>query len=223
MSSQPILVALNDDIHNRVVEMLEGEMRGNALDVGCGDGTLTQRLSDVGFSARGVDRFPGDFRPKLPIDVADLNESLPYEDGMFDVVVSTEVIEHVENPWFFVREMHRITRPGGVVIVSTPNLDSIYVRLYFALTGKLYNFGEATYREIGHITPIFYWNLERMVSGIFDIEDTKVNASPVPKLHWRIPLRHRLIGQCIVVKLRKVGDHATSRRWDQSRILRSDG
>lgn len=48
-------------------------------------------------------------------------EALPAEDGAFDVAVSVDVQEHLENPGAFLRELVRITRPGGHVVVTTPN------------------------------------------------------------------------------------------------------
>ena len=85
--------------------------------------------------------------------------------------MTTEVIEHVENPWFFVRELYRITRPGGVVVLSTPNLANVYTRAWYVLTGRLYNFLESAYNGSGHITPVYLWNLKRMIESKFDLEE----------------------------------------------------
>src|SRR5215472_13986265 len=115
--------------------------------------------------------FTTDFQPAdIEIRPANLNEGFPFVDGEFQAVVATEVIEHMENPWHFVRELYRITKPGGVVIISTPNMASVYVRAWFALTGRLYNFLDSAYSGIGHITPVYLWNLKRMAEEKFDIE-----------------------------------------------------
>lgn len=217
------VVKLNDMIHDRVEACLRHEPRAALLDVGAGDGSLSARMRDKGFTVTAVDLVTTDFHPVgIAIHSADLNEGIPFSDGEFGVVVATEIIEHLENPWFFIREMYRITRPGGVAVVSTPNLANIYTRAWYALTGRLYNFLDAAYHDIGHITPVHLWNLERMVEGLFDIEEVTVNASPVPRTRRQLPSRSRLLGQCIVVALRRRPGpvRATPRLWAESRILR---
>jgi SAM-dependent methyltransferase len=218
------IIELNTEIHDRVLELLETEPRSALLDVGAGDGTLAKRLQHAGFEVTAIDLITADFRPNdIEIRSANLNEGIPVADGQFRTVVTTEVIEHLENPWFFLRELYRITEPGGLVILSTPNLASVYARAWYALTGRLYNFMESSYRQIGHITPVYLWNLERMIESMFDLEIVTVNASPVPKTRLRLPTRSRLFGQCVVVKLRRQSGPtvAEARVWTESRIVRS--
>lgn len=222
MVSQTI-VNLNTAIHDRVIELLVGEHRGALVDLGAGDGTLAERLQKEGFDVTAVDAMVDDFRPAgIDVKSANLDEGIPFGDGQFEVVVSTEVIEHLENPWFFMRELYRVTEPGGVVIISTPNLSNVYVRAWYSLTGRLYNFLDSAYQNIGHITPIYLWNLERMAENKFDIEVVTVNASPIPKTRFRLPTRSRLFGQCVVVKLRRRPGSAAAaaRAWTHSRIVR---
>ncbi len=217
------VIVLNDLIHDRVEEMLRSETRGQLLDVGAGDGTLSVRLRDLGYAVRACDLVIDHFEPTdIAITRADLNTELPFRTGEFDAVVATEVIEHVENPWGVIRELYRITRPGGVVVLSTPNLDNIFVRIYFLLTGHLYNFLDRSYRDIGHITPVFLWNLRRMTEDTFDVEWVTVNASPIPKTNIRLPSRSLWLGQCIVVKLRrKAGPETMSQKvWQEACAIR---
>src|SRR5215475_14023774 len=105
MPSSETVIKLNDKIHDRVVDLLRSEPRGTVLDVGAGDGTLTARLKREGFAVQAADLVTDGFRPSdIEITVADFNDGLPFEDGRFEVVVATEIIEHLENPWHFVRE-----------------------------------------------------------------------------------------------------------------------
>src|SRR5262245_26281409 len=101
---------------------------GDVLDFGAGAGVLIDALlaSDLNVRLTGADLLP---RPlALPNRVrwirADLNEPLSRPDSVFDVIVSVEVIEHLENPRAVFREFHRLLRPGGSLIVSTPNQES---------------------------------------------------------------------------------------------------
>lgn len=223
MPNSKTVVDLNTAIHDRIIELLANEPRGSLVDLGAGDGTLVERLQREGFEVTAVDAIASDFRPDgIKVVVANLNEKMPFPDAQFKTVVSTELIEHLENPWFFLREIYRITEPGGVAIISTPNLSSIYVRLWYLLTGRLYNFLNSAYTHIGHITPVYLWNLERMAEDKFDVEAVKVNASPIPKTPFGLPFRSRLLGQCIVVKLRRLdgAESASARMWTHSRIVR---
>jgi SAM-dependent methyltransferase len=217
------IINLNTAIHDRVLELLANEPRGSLADLGAGDGTLAERLQEAGFDVIAVDAMADDFRAdSIKVTVANLNEGIPFPDGHFKAVVSTEVIEHLENPWLFLRELYRVTEPGGVVIISTPNMSSIYVRIWYLLTGRLYNFLDSAYNSIGHITPVYLWNLERMAEGKLDVEAVTVNASPIPKTPFRLPSRSRILGQCIVVKLRRRPrtESASARVWTHSRIVR---
>jgi SAM-dependent methyltransferase len=223
--TEQIIIDLNTRIHDRVIELLRCESRGPLLDVGAGDGTLAARLQDEGFDVSAVDLTIKDFRPNgIDVIPSDLNHGIPSPDRHFAAVVATEVIEHLENPWFFVRELYRITKPEGVVVLSTPNLANIFTRGWYVLTGRMYNFLDSAYHNIGHITPVHLWNLERMVEGKFDIEAVTVNASPVPKTRLLLPTKSRLFGQCIVVKLRRRTGPPTAagRIWIDSRIVRAD-
>ncbi|HEY9768983.1 MAG TPA: class I SAM-dependent methyltransferase [Coleofasciculaceae cyanobacterium] len=206
MSSQSFgLTSYTDErIHCRVIQLLENRERGMLLDIGAGTGALSKKLQELGFSVSACDLHCDNFIPKeIPFKVANLNDALPYDNASFDVVVGTEIIEHLENPWHLVRELHRVTKPGGTIVLSTPNLDNWYVRLIFFLTGKLYNF-LSSYEAIGHITPVFLWNLRRMCEGKFDIEQVLTTETKIPGLGLWLPLRGFFWGQCFVAQLQRV-------------------
>jgi len=193
-------------IHSRFISLLAGEKRGKLLDVGAGTGAFSRKLKAEGFDVTACDISPQNFVAEgIVCKKADLNTTFPFSDAEFDFVVSAEVIEHIENPWFFLRELYRITKPGGTVIISTPNLHNWYVRLYFALTSKMFNF-LSSYEKIGHITPIFVWNLARMAEGRFDIEKVTTSHSIFPGTDLRLPFKGLFFGQCIVVKMRRLAD-----------------
>ncbi len=106
---------------------------GTFLDVGAGYGFLVRALRDrLGIDARGIEpsaREADHAREILGVEVRPglLAES-GYERASFDVVASFEVIEHVERPVEFVRELAAYVRPGGRLLVMTDNFDAAVVR-----------------------------------------------------------------------------------------------
>src|SRR5215831_9247945 len=96
--------------------------RPRILDMGCGTGWLTSILSEFG-EAVGVDLAPEAARkrhPHIQFVGADITNWRPELDR-FDVVVSQEVIEHVHDQVGLVGLVHRLLRPGGYLILTTPN------------------------------------------------------------------------------------------------------
>jgi SAM-dependent methyltransferase len=103
---------------------------GTLLDLGCDDGERTMRFiaasrCAVACGAEVVAQQVEKARRRgIDARVCDLAETLPFDTGSFDVVVSNQVIEHVPNTDQFVAEAHRVLRPGGLAVVSTENLAS---------------------------------------------------------------------------------------------------
>jgi SAM-dependent methyltransferase len=93
----------------------------SALDVGCGPGHLTRRLAALGFDVTGVDLDPAMIRRATAAGggryVAADAASLPFEDGAFDLVVSTLSLHHWANPHAGLAEIGRVVRPEGRVVV----------------------------------------------------------------------------------------------------------
>jgi len=104
------------------------------LDAGVGEGYGAAMLASTAASVVGVDieadviDHAATAYPSVRFQTADL-VSLPFPDGSFDAVVSFQVIEHLQRPREFVSECARVLRPGGRLILSTPN------RLTFSPTG----------------------------------------------------------------------------------------
>jgi 2-polyprenyl-3-methyl-5-hydroxy-6-metoxy-1,4-benzoquinol methylase len=130
----------NPATNRRVLELL-GELdwsRARVLDVGAGSGWLSQSLSDR-VAGSGLDPtehvFACDLMPEsflcrdIPCSRMGTDGRLPYPDDHFDAVVAVEVIEHVEDQFAFLREMARVAKPGGFVLVTTPNVLNINSRI----------------------------------------------------------------------------------------------
>ena len=117
--------------HDAVARLLEQKQtRGALLDAPCGVGALSARALKMGFEVTGVDLVKQD-NLRLQEDrfvKVDLNQGLPFEPGSFDVVVSVEGIEHLDNPRAFVAQLARALKPGGRLIISTPNVLNVRSR-----------------------------------------------------------------------------------------------
>lgn len=154
---------------NQVIKHLgERERALFHLDIGSGSGDLVKLLkNELDTKASCCDYT--DELMKLPgqrVDITDLNinKKLPYQDSTFDVVTATEVIEHLEDFRAILREMYRVLKPGGVCVLSTPNILNLNSRLrnlwfgFADLMGPLPIHSRKIESCAGHINPvsIFY-------------------------------------------------------------------
>lgn len=102
---------------------------GNAkvLDVGCGSGVLLARMKSLGWDAEGVEVDPGGVAAArargVTVHQGQLAEA-KFPDNYFDAVHSAHVIEHVYDPVALLRECFRILKPGGKLVILTPNTGS---------------------------------------------------------------------------------------------------
>ena len=106
------------DVHLIVLGMLPRAGGRRVLDAAAGDGSVSRRMTEMGFQVISADlHFAHPPEVPSPIEI-DLNETLPFPDEHFDAIVSIETIEHLENPWRFMRELARVCRVGGFVIIK---------------------------------------------------------------------------------------------------------
>jgi 2-polyprenyl-3-methyl-5-hydroxy-6-metoxy-1,4-benzoquinol methylase len=133
-----------------------------AADLGAGPGAMAARLQSFGCDVVAVDRDANGFEAQLPhisldFDQADFASALGR--ASFGLVTAIEVIEHVESPINFLRNIGRLLGPGGVAVLTTPNVDSLPARSKFLLKGKIRTMDE--HSEPTHISPVFFDLLQR--------------------------------------------------------------
>ncbi len=140
------------------------------LDWGCGQGALAERLSDEGHEVVAVDMDQNEWKGSSARFVQlDFNQQQHVSDFVsshkdsFDLIVSVEVIEHIESPWSYLRNLKEF---GCDVIVSTPNISSWWGRFWFFVTGELWGFGQNSWNDPGHINPINTIEFNNMLSDI---------------------------------------------------------
>lgn len=167
MSTQAIYAAVVETCRRRVPPLARG-MTATHLDIGAGRGALIRMLGGA-LAVRSaacdfhVERFDG-----ADLDIAQVNldrEPLPYPDGEFDLVTCSEVVEHLENYRALLREAHRVTRPGGLLVLTTPNVLNAQSRMRYLASGFPVLFGplpvghDERHSTARHITPIPYFYL----------------------------------------------------------------
>lgn len=133
----PAAITFQPGIYDCVFDLMPTDKGARILDAGAGEGFFARKLKDAGYGAVEATDYvaEGFLCPDIPFTQANLAERLPFPDHHFDCVVSVEVIEHLENHFAFVSELVRVTKPGGQLVITTPNVMSISSRWHFFLYG----------------------------------------------------------------------------------------
>ncbi|WP_169703331.1 class I SAM-dependent methyltransferase [Candidatus Kuenenia stuttgartensis] len=134
------------------------------LELGSVPLLLTGALRELGYDIQGIDIAPERFqsvisRVNVNVRKCDIEvERLPFPDSSFDAILFFELFEHLRiNPIFTMKENFRVLKPGGVLLVSTPNLKSLDGIINFLFQGKAFSLCGDIYKEyeklqsIGHM------------------------------------------------------------------------
>jgi ubiquinone/menaquinone biosynthesis C-methylase UbiE len=135
----------------------------NVLDVGCGEGITLKKLEEkkIGKNNEGIDNSTAAIKigtklyPNLKLMKGDVYR-LPYPDNAFDLVICTEVLEHLSDPVKAVREIKRVS--GKYVLFSVPN-EPFFIMANFLRGKYLKRFGN----HPEHINHWTFWSFERFL------------------------------------------------------------
>jgi len=177
--------------YERICEILpKGRLK--CLDVGC---------ENYEFEFDEYEVYRCDIIPQeLPnFKVVDLNERWDYPDNYFDVIRACEVIEHLENPTHFFREVKRVLKPGGILVLSTPNICSPASQKLFFEKGFFHWFKHPVGHDYEHISILPLWLIEtllRKVGGLW-IDQVRYNEEDKKSENYQ---------EILILRIRKVGE-----------------
>jgi 2-polyprenyl-3-methyl-5-hydroxy-6-metoxy-1,4-benzoquinol methylase len=166
------------------VTKLVNSQPGKIVDVGCGQGNFHRYLDLDRQEYIGVDivRYP-EFPDAGKFIQSDLDRcELKLPDNYAEVVCSIETIEHLENPRALMRELVRITAPGGKIIVTTPNQLSLLSKLTLVSKNQFNAFQESPGCYPAHITALLEIDLIRIAAEcqLTDIQIHYTNSGRMP-------------------------------------------
>ncbi len=177
-------------LHDKVLE-LALKLPGTAcLDVPTGHGALAEKLLAAGKTVTAgdinIDKFLGSrSHPAMHLVRLDLNEAvLPLPDNHFDLAISIEGIEHLQSQWNLARNLFRVLKPGGTLIITTPNILNIRSRFRYLMEGRYEHFKRPLVKgkswaddlENYHIAPVSFFELQFMLESCgFSIQSLHTN------------------------------------------------
>jgi SAM-dependent methyltransferase len=178
-------------LHASLLAQVEGlavvSTRSRILDLACGTGAWLKRLHNVGYrDLWGIDRDgegfgAGDIAHFISADLDNASDILArLDDRQFELVTMFEIIEHVADPERLVRLAYDALKPGGWLLVTSPNIYSLRSRVRFLLRQKLFYFESASHApiELDHLHPLVIEAYQRRIFIPLGLSLTKIWTYP---------------------------------------------
>jgi 2-polyprenyl-3-methyl-5-hydroxy-6-metoxy-1,4-benzoquinol methylase len=155
-------ITSDNPIHQRLFKayvIAKNYVHGDVLEVGCGEGRGVSLLMERAKTFTAVDKLKDvieSLQSKYPsgkflsMNIPPLKE---LQDNAYDSIVSFQVIEHIQNDALFLREIHRVLRPGGVALLTTPNRK-------MSLTRNPWHIREYLPQELKNLAAKFFSHVE---------------------------------------------------------------
>jgi len=133
------------------------------LDLPAGNGWIGKQLGEYGMEVTSADIN----KDKPNFSQVDMEKPLPFSDEKFDAIICCEGIEHIFSPFELFTEFSRTLKKGGILIITTPNIQNLYTRWQFLCSGYLFQFDpfnkaplkDHLVADKGHISHISYGQL----------------------------------------------------------------
>jgi len=177
---------------NPLVRLLKVMRKGRILDYGTGSGSLLYELKQSGWDAFGLDMSEVAVERArslgLKVTLGRIQDA-GYPDDFFDVCTMFHVLEHLARPKETVRDISRVIRPGGLLLISIPNAASIEAHMF----GRFW-FGWGLPRHLQHFTPTSVSTM--LADSSFDVKKIIHDSSHIwlqTTLLWALGKKHGMI------------------------------
>lgn len=151
-----------------VEEILERKFAGTLLDLGCGNNAFVVAVKEIGLAGTGID-----------FDAVDLEKDIfPFTGETFNIVTANALIEHIQSPSHFFREVHRVLVEDGLFLLTTPNWELCHKTFYDDPT---------------HVRPYTRKGLTTQLRAHgFEVLFLEPHYICRHKLFWKLPLRFKI-------------------------------
>jgi cyclopropane fatty-acyl-phospholipid synthase-like methyltransferase len=155
------------ETHQFAVRYLQANVAAGTtvLDVAAGEGALSKQLQDVGLKTACTS-----WNDKCKVEAPQYRVDLDHPFSTADVgtrdyaaICAIEIVEHVENPSAFLRSCAAVLKPGGTLIISTPNVESIAARMQWFMRGCPRIFSDHEVRQNRHISMLWSQGFEVLI------------------------------------------------------------
>jgi 2-polyprenyl-3-methyl-5-hydroxy-6-metoxy-1,4-benzoquinol methylase len=167
--------------HSIILDWLADGHGRRLLDVGAADGLLGRHLTERGWKVTGIEADPAMAAAGAAhcerMLVADLNRAVPTLDGLFDVIVCGDVLEHLADPPAVLRALLRALAPGGDVVVSVPNVAHLWVRL--SLLAGRFDYADRGILDRTHLRFFTRKTLVQMINHS-GLKIVSIQVTPIP-------------------------------------------
>ncbi|WP_298268162.1 methyltransferase domain-containing protein [Geobacter sp.] len=177
-------------VHEKVFSIVQRLPGENIFDAPTGFGALAERMLALGKKVTAGDIDTDKFKldpdrerlTLLRLDLTDPNLQIGSND--YDIAICVEGVEHLENQWILARNLFRLLKPGGFLILTTPNILNFRSRVRFFLEGRYEFFkrplvkGKSPAHDLDtyHIAPVSYFELQFILeSSGFAIKELHTN------------------------------------------------
>lgn len=148
-------------INNKSFISISHLIKGTVLDLGCGEKPYKEEIQKISDAYIGVD-WPSTSHKKKEIDVyADISEALPFKSDSVDTIVSFQVMEHLPEPFRFLKGSRRILRKKGKIILTIPFMWGVHEPPYdfyrYTQYGLYYLLKKAGFQNISVMPNAGYW------------------------------------------------------------------
>lgn len=200
--------AVRTEAFKRILKKLKTfKPHGKLLDIGCATGTFLNEAKKFGFDVYGLD--PSEWAvnvAKQKYNLLNVSsgfiETANFDKNTFDVIVLTDVIEHVEKPESVINKVLELLKTGGILIIVTPDINSVLAKVlgekwwhiraahlfYFSVESMTHLLGKSGFKVLKTRRYVWYLGLSYILKRLLKFISIKVDTNKLPKVLRNIPV-----------------------------------